>query len=102
MSATPEFNPALPESRRIIAPKEGGNGVIHKPGQTLNLIWQSRSRAPQPWELALIDALEALFENGAQTLPELVNGLNAGKFYNQRGQPWQEQTFAAFLDVNGY
>lgn len=102
MSTERNFNPALPESRNIIAPKEGGNGVIHKPGHTQNIIWQTRSRAPESYELQLIDALESLFENGAETLSELVHGLNARKLYDQRGAPWQDQTFETFLRVNGY
>ncbi|BDH44650.1 hypothetical protein TUM12370_06940 [Salmonella enterica subsp. enterica serovar Choleraesuis] len=102
MSETAEFNPALPESHHIIAPNEGGNGVIHKPGQSQNIIWQTRSRAPERWELQLIEGLEVLFEAGAETLEQLVSGLNARGLYDQHGTPWREETFAAFLDVNGY
>jgi hypothetical protein len=102
MSTAQEFNPALPESRQFTPPKEGGNGTIHKPGDYQNLIWQTRSRVPESWELALIAQLEDLFEQGAETLPELVSGLNAKKMYDQQGEAWSETSFRAFLQVNGY
>lgn len=54
MSESTDFNPALPESRQFTPPAEGGNGNIHKPGDYHNLIWQTRSRVPENWELQLI------------------------------------------------
>lgn len=51
MSESLDFNPALPESRQFTPPAEGGNGNIHKPGDYHNLIWQTRSRVPENWEL---------------------------------------------------
>ena len=102
MSTSLDFNPALPENHQFTPPAEGGNGTIHKPGDYQNLIWQTRSRLPESWELNLIAQLETLFEQGAETLPELVNGLNAIKMYDQQGEPWSEAGFRAFLQVNGY
>lgn len=102
MSLQKEFNSALPEQHLIVPPKEGGNGVIHHPGQYENLIWQSRSRVPEPWESTLIDHLEQLFADGALTLDELVSGLNARKFYDKEGVPWNTASFSAFLEINGY
>ena len=58
MSESLDFNPALPESRQFTPPAEGGNGNIHKPGDYHNLIWQTRSRVPENWELQLIATLE--------------------------------------------
>ncbi len=102
MSAPPGYNPALPEKSEFSPPAEGGNGIIHKPGDYQNLIWQTRSRQPENWELMLIATLEELFEQGAETLSELVVGLNAAKMYNQLGKPWSENSFRSFLQVNGY
>ena len=102
MSDTLNYNPALPESRQFTPPAEGGNGNIHKPGEYQNIIWQTRSRVPENWELLLITALEELFEQGVETLPELVNGLNAIRMYDQQGAPWNDDSFQAFLQVNGY
>jgi hypothetical protein len=102
MSEHLDFNPALPESRQFTPPKEGGNGTIHKPGAYQNLIWQTRSRPLESWEINLIAQLETLFEQGVETLPELVHGLNAIKMYDQHGEPWSETSFRTFLQVNGY
>ena len=102
MSESLDFNPALPESRQFTPPAEGGNGNIHKPGDYPNLIWQTRSRVPESWELQLIATLETLFEQGAETLGELVSGLNGVRMYDQQGEPWSESSFQAFLQVNGY
>lgn len=102
MSEYLDFNPALPESRQFTPPKEGGNGNIHKPGAYQNLIWQTRSRPPESWKINLIAQLETLFEQGVETLPELVNGLNAIKMYDQHGEPWSDVSFQTFLQVNGY
>ena len=102
MSEHLDFNPALPENRQFTPPAEGGNGQIHAPGSYQNLIWQTRSRAPEHWEQQLIATLETLFEQGAETLPALVSGLNAAKMYDQLGEPWSDESFGAFLLVNGY
>ncbi|QGN39706.1 recombinase-like helix-turn-helix domain-containing protein [Klebsiella oxytoca] len=102
MSESLDFNPALPENRQFTPPAEGGNGNIHQPGDYHNLIWQTRSRVPENWELQLIATLETLFEQGAETLSELVNGLNGIRMYDQQGEPWNESSFEAFLQVNGY
>ena len=53
-------------------------------------------------ELQLIATLETLFEQGAETLGELVSGLNGVRMYDQQGEPWSESSFQAFLQVNGY
>ena len=102
MSDTLNYNPALPESRQFTPPAEGGNGAIYKPGEYQNLIWQTRSREPESWEVKLIATLEELFEQGVETLPELVNGLNAVRMHDQQGEPWSDASFLAFLQVNGY
>ncbi len=65
MSDTLNFNPALPESRQFTPPAEGGNGAIHKPGDYTNLIWQTRSREPESWEVKLIATLEDLSSSRA-------------------------------------
>ena len=102
MSESLDFNPALPESRQFTPPAEGGNGNIHKPGDYLNLLWQSRSRVPETRGLQLIATLETLFEQGAEILGDLVNVLNGVRMHDQQGEPWSESSFQAFLQVNGY
>lgn len=62
----------------------------------------NRSREPESWEVKLIATLEDLFEQGVETLPELVSGLNAVRMHDQQGEPWSDASFRAFLQVNGY
>ena len=52
--------------------------------------------------MKLIATLEDLFEQGVETLPELVSGLNAVRMHDQQGEPWSDASFQAFLQVNGY
>jgi hypothetical protein len=42
---------------------------------------------PENWELQLIATLETLFEQGAESLGELVNGLNGVRMHDQQGEP---------------
>ena len=81
----------------------GGRNLHRYPVRVYdNLIWQTRSRVPESWELQLIATLETLFEQGAESLGELVNGLNGVRMHDQQGEPWSESSFQAFLQVNGY
>lgn len=102
MSHQPEYNPQLPESRQFMPPKEGGNGDIHRPGHYHNIIWQTRRREPESFELTLIAALETLFDQGVNTLESLVAALNQQRVFDRRGTPWTDDSFREFLQVNGY
>jgi len=102
MSNDPGFNPQMPESWQFTPPAEGGNGAIHQPGQFHNLIWQTRNRQPEAFEISLIATLEELFADGVDTLPQLVSALNQQRVFDRSGQAWSEASFAEFLQVNGY
>lgn len=102
MNPIQDFNPWLPDTQALIPAQEGGNGKIHHPGQYQNIVWQTRSRVPDGFENALIAALESLFESGTETLPELVDALNARRLFDRSGAPWSEQSFREFLQINGY
>ncbi|WP_431357388.1 recombinase-like helix-turn-helix domain-containing protein [Pseudomonas putida] len=52
--------------------------------------------------MQLIATLEGLFEQGAESLTQLVDGLNDLRMHDQQGEPWSEASFEAFLQVNGY
>ena len=43
--------------------------------------------------MKLIATLEDLFEQGVETLPELVSGLNAVRMHDQQGEPWSDASF---------
>lgn len=101
MKADQEFNPALVAQQSTIPSVGGGNGCIHSPGGYRNMVWQSRSCAPTPWTVAFIAGLETLFDQGIETLPALVQGLNSAALYDQQGQLWQEASLRVFLQENG-
>ncbi|GAB3417496.1 hypothetical protein GCM10027361_32600 [Erwinia aphidicola] len=102
MSHQAEFNPHLPQSWQFTPPKEGGNGAIHQPGEYQNIIWQTRRREPDAFEIALISALETLFSQDKNTLEQLVEALNQQRIFDRGGKPWSDASFREFLQVNGY
>ncbi|MBW7981736.1 recombinase-like helix-turn-helix domain-containing protein [Enterobacillus tribolii] len=102
MNPIQDFNPWLPDTQALIPAQEGGNGKIHHPGQSQNVVWQTRSRVPDGFESTLIATLESLFDAGAETLPELVDALNDRRVYDRSGAPWNERSFREFLTINGY
>ncbi|MFT8212166.1 MAG: recombinase-like helix-turn-helix domain-containing protein [Symbiopectobacterium sp.] len=101
MKADQEFNPALVQQQPAIPSIGGGNGCIHSPGDYRNLIWQSRNCVLDPWTLTFIAELETLFDQGIETLPALVERLNAAAMYDQQGQPWLEANLRTFLQEHG-
>ncbi len=70
-----------------------GKGKIEVPGQMPNIVWQNRTAPPSEYENALGDAFEAVFENGAATLDDVVAGLNDMGFRMPDGQAWTAATF---------
>ncbi|MGL4858488.1 MAG: recombinase-like helix-turn-helix domain-containing protein [Enterobacteriaceae bacterium] len=102
MTISADFNPFLPDTQKVIPTNEGGKGIIHQPGEYQNIIWQTRHRIPDSFELALISALESLFADGVQELADIVSQLNAQRVLDRNGQVWTEDTFQHFLAVNGY
>ena len=91
------FNPLL---KPWLAPQPNnvaGKGMIEKPGETDNLIWQTRKAEPTQYENDLGDALEKVFEAGASELDEVVDGLNRIGFRAPDGTSWTAERFAAEL-----
>lgn len=98
---TLDHNPELKTWARIIPSSEPGQGRIERPGGFDNRTWQTRQRAPEPFELDLLAALEAVFEGGATELDEVVAGLNARESHDRQGQPWSEASFLQEMAVLG-
>lgn len=88
------YNPLL-KPLAGAAEQAAGRGRIEQPGQAANLIWQTRAAPPTTYENALGDALEQVFGGGAQTLTELVTGLNAHGSRDAQGRLWSEASFEA-------
>jgi hypothetical protein len=89
------FNPFL---KPWLAPQPNnvaGKGVIEKPGETGNMVWQTRKAEPTQYENDFGDALEKVFEAGAVELHEVVAGLNNAGFRTPEGSQWNEERLAA-------
>lgn len=90
-----KFNPSL---KPWLAPQPNnvaGKGVIEQPGQTENLVWQTRKAEPTQYENDFGDALEHVFEAGATELDEVVAGLNRIGFRTPEGTAWNAERLAA-------
>jgi hypothetical protein len=68
-------------------------GRIEKPDEADNVVWQTRTREPTDYENRLGDALEQVFAGGADTLAEVVAGLNKLEFPDSAGRAWTEASF---------
>ena len=91
------FNPWL---KPWLAPQPNnvaGKGVIEKPGEAENFVWQTRKSEPTQYENDFGDALEHAFEAGAAELDEVVAGLNRIGFRTPEGAAWDEARLAAEL-----
>lgn len=97
-----DFNPQLKTWSRIIPSSEPGQGSIEPPGGFDNRVWQTRERAPEPFEIELVTALEAVFASGAEELAEVVAGLNARHSLDRQGKPWSESSFLQEMAVLGH
>ena len=92
---TVNFNPSL---KPWLAPEPNnvaGKGVIEKPGETENFIWQTRKAEPTQYENDFGDALERVFDDGAVELDQVVNGLNGIGFRTPEGAAWTKERLAA-------
>lgn len=92
---TMNFNPHLQPWKPAAPNNVAGKGHIEVPGQAPNIVWQQRSAEPTAYENALGDALEQVFGNGAETLEQVVAGLNAMACRASDGQPWTPASFEA-------
>jgi len=66
-----------------------------RPQEPANIAWQTRTRAPTAYDLALIQALETVMGDGTHDLAGIVRGLNALGCRTEDGAIWTETNFAA-------
>lgn len=90
-----DHNPALKPWEQPTPNNVAGNGKIEVPGQMRNVVWQNRAAPPTDYENALGDAFETLFERGAETLDEVVAGLNTIGLRTPDGHAWTVAVFEA-------
>ncbi|GGX45148.1 recombinase-like helix-turn-helix domain-containing protein [Saccharospirillum salsuginis] len=95
------YNPQLKQWERIIPATEPGQGRIEQPGGFDNRVWQNRDHEPEAFELALVEALESVFEDGATELDQVVAGLNRIEFKDRQGNAWTDNSVLQELAVLG-
>jgi len=88
-----DHNPHLKPWVRPHPNRIAGKGVIERPGQTENIVWQTRANAPTEYENQLGDALERVFESGAVEVRDVVAKLNELGVRSADGRPWTEALF---------
>jgi hypothetical protein len=92
-----DCNPALRPWEAPSASKRAGAGSYETYDSIANLVWQTRTLAPNDYESALADGLMAAFDDGAQDLAGLVARLDAMGVHAADGSAWTEPTLAAEL-----
>jgi hypothetical protein len=75
--------------------RKGGEDMIERYDAPVNIRWQTRDHAPNEYEHALADALQAIFEQEIYDLPEIVRELNARGPKAPDDAAWTEASFAA-------
>lgn len=92
-----DHNPVLQPWQSPQPNNVAGKGKIEVPGQMPNIVWQTRPAAPTAYENALGDALEVVFQNGAESVEQVVDGLNANGFRTPDGAAWTVARFESEL-----
>lgn len=88
-----DYNPMLKPWIRPQPTEDGGKGQIERPGEVVNIVWQTRSASPTEYENQLGDALVACFAGGVTEIGPLVAGLNTMGVLAPNGLPWTEESF---------
>jgi hypothetical protein len=92
-----DHNPSLKPWQTPEPNNVAGKGRIEEPGQAHNIVWQNRAAPPTAYENALGDALEQVFEAGAMSIEQVVEGLNGQGFRMPDGGTWSVERFDAEL-----
>lgn len=82
--------------------KDAGINNIQIPGDVEHLVWQTRSREPNQYELDLVQHLLQAFTNDVTELRALVETLNQQGFRTVAGEPWNVESFSLEMQRLGY
>jgi hypothetical protein len=88
-----DHNPELRPWQTPTPNNVAGKGKIEVPGQARNIVWQNRAAPPTDYENGLGDAFETVFEQGAETVDQVVDGLNKIGFRTPDGHAWTVARF---------
>jgi len=76
---------------------KGGEASIEHPDRVENIGWQTRKAPPMPDEVALADALQAIFDEEIYDLPRIVERLQARVAPPQGLPRWTAELLCAEL-----
>lgn len=99
---SPLYNPRLQHWDRKIPTKLAGKGIFEKPGETTNIIWQTRARIPTVFELALLHEVQEAYDQDASTVGDLVQHLNKVGVFDEIGKAWTAESLASYIAKVGY
>jgi hypothetical protein len=88
-----DHNPLLKPWLRPRPNEAGGKGWIERPGEVVNLEWQTRPAPPSDYEMRLGDALVECFGAGITELEPLVARLNELGVRTPDGAAWTAASF---------
>jgi len=97
-----DHNPNLARPRQANDDK-GSEASIEHPDKVENICWQTRPAVPTAAENALADALQAIFGDDIQDLPQIVDRLNRmGLAAPDGARAWTEASLRAELRRLGH
>ena len=88
-----DYNPHIRNWQRPNPNKVAGKGNIEKPGESENLVHQTRATPPTDYENKLGQALEEIFSENITELIDVVRRLNEFGFQTHNGETWTEEKF---------
>lgn len=95
-------NPKLALWLKPTPSKEAGINNIQMPGQPQNIVWQTRPREPNAYELALSQHLISGFKADKITPADLAAHFNEQGFRHEGGGDWDSVNFEAEMARLGY
>ena len=96
-----DHNPWLNRASAGRQNNKGGPDTIEPVGGFANIEWQTRPASPSPYENALADALQRLFEDGVTELADLVVGLNRLGVEHPDGGLWTAENYPTAMKALG-
>jgi hypothetical protein len=88
-----DHNPLLKPWVRPRPDDAAGKGTIERPGDVVNIVWQTRAAPPSEYENRLGDALVECFAAGIEAVEPLVARLNEMGVQAPDGARWTVASF---------
>ena len=75
----------------------GNAGIIENQGKSYDAGWEALDDREKMYRDALGDGFEIVLGDGAETLADIVKGLNAHSVHGPKGQRWTKQLLESEL-----